>query len=120
MSGNKYFYRLKKINTDGSFEYSKVIEADLSTPLEFNLSQNYPNPFNPVTNIRFKFDKNAKAQLMVYDVLGNRVASVFNGNIEAGKMYKVKFDGSTLSSGVYYYKLTGDNKTEIKKMILLK
>ena len=116
----KYFYRLKEINTDGSFKYSKVVDVNFSLPSRFTLSQNYPNPFNPVTNIRFEFDKNSKARLTVYDVLGNRVAGLFNGNAEAGKMYKIKFDGSTLSSGVYYYKLTGGNETEIKKMILLK
>ena len=120
LSGNKYSYRLKEINTDGTFKYSKVVEVNFSVPSEFNLSQNYPNPFNPVTNIRFEFDKNTKARLTVYDVLGNKVADLFNGRAETGKKYKVKFDGSALSSGVYYYKLTGNNKTEIKKMILLK
>ena len=120
LSGNKYSYRLKEINTDGSFKYSKVVEVNFSVPSEFNLSQNYPNPFNPVTNIKFEFDKNTKARLTVYDVLGNKVADLFNGRVERGRRYKVKFDGSSLSSGVYYYKLTGNNKTEIKKMILLK
>ena len=72
------------------------------------------------TNIKFEFDKNTKARLTVYDVLGNKVADLFNGRVERGRRYKVKFDGSSLSSGVYYYKLTGNNKTEIKKMILLK
>jgi hypothetical protein len=119
-SGNKYSYRLKEINTDGTFKYSKIVEVDYASPSRFTLSQNYPNPFNPVTNIRFEFDKNTRALLTVYDVLGNEVISLFNGRAEAGKMYKIKFDGSALSSGVYYYKLTGNNRTEIKKMILLK
>lgn len=120
LSGNNYFYRLKEINTDGSFEYSEVVEAGLSVPLKFNLSQNFPNPFNPVTIIRFVFDEDSQACLTVYDVLGNEVANLFNGKAEAGKVYKINFDGSALSSGVYYYKLIGENKTEIKKMILLK
>ena len=51
----RYFYRLKQIDTDGSFKYSKVVEVDLTVPLKFNLSQNYPNPFNPSTTIKFGY-----------------------------------------------------------------
>ena len=119
-SGNNYSYRLKEINTDGSFKYSKVVEVDFSLPFRFTLSQNYPNPFNPSTTIKFGYDRNTKAQLKVYDVLGNEVVSLFKGTAEGGKVYQINFDGSGFSSGVYYYKLIGGNKTEIKKMILLK
>ena len=90
------------------------------TPGNYSLSQNYPNPFNPSTTIKFGYGKNTEAQLKVYDVLGNEVANLFDGNAEAGRIYQINFDGSKLSSGVYYYRLTGDNKTEVKKMVLLK
>lgn len=116
----KYLYRLKQIDTDGGFEYSKVVEVDFSVTDKFNLEQNYPNPFNPATTIKFAFDKNTKAQLKVYNVLGIEVANLFNETVEAGKIYEINFNASQLSSGVYYYQLSGDNKTEIKKMILLK
>jgi Secretion system C-terminal sorting domain len=119
-TSGKYFYRLREINTNGSFKYSNIIEVDFIVPLKFKLSQNYPNPFNPVTNIKFEFDKSSNARLTVYDDLGNKVANLFKGRAEAGREYKIKFDGSALSSGVYYYRLTGGNKTEIKKMLLLK
>ena len=116
----KYAYRLKQIDTDGKFKYSSAVEVNLGAPSNFGLSQNYPNPFNPSTTIKFGYDKNTEAQLKVYDVLGNEVVNLFNGVAEGGKVYQINFDGSALSSGVYYYKLTCDNKTEIKKMMLLK
>jgi len=116
----KYFYRLKQIDFDGTFEYSNEIEVDAIGLLSFYLEQNYPNPFNPNTIIKFGFDKNTKAQLKVYDVLGNEVANLFNETVEAGKLYEINFNASGLSSGVYYYQLSGDSKTEIKKMLLLK
>ncbi len=116
----KYVYRLKQIDTDGKFKYSSAVEVNLGAPSNFGLSQNYPNPFNPSTTIKFGYGKNTEAQLKVYDVLGNEVVNLFNGVAEGGKVYQINFDGSALSSGIYYYKLTGDNKTEIKKMMLLK
>jgi hypothetical protein len=113
-------YRLKQIDFNGSYELSNIVEVFVGTPNGFMLTQNYPNPFNPTTEIRFAFDKNTKAQLKVYDVLGNEVANLFNENVEPGRIYQINFDASNLSSGVYYYQLVGDNKTEIKKMMLLK
>ncbi len=124
LSGNKYFYRLKEINTNGSFEYSEVVEADLSVPLEFILSQNYPNPFNPTTKIKYTIPaagtRNAlSAQLKVYDILGNEIATLVNEEKPAGT-YEVEFGAKNLPSGMYFYKLTVGNNSQIKKMILLK
>ena len=121
ISSGSYAYRLKQIDLNGSFSYSKVVEVNLSNmPEGFVLNQNYPNPFNPTTTIKFGFEKNTHATLTVYNALGMQVATLFNGNVEAGKMYNVNFNASNLSSGVYYYRLSGANKNEIKKMILLK
>jgi len=113
-------YRLKQIDFNGSYEFSNVVEVFIGIPNGFMLEQNYPNPFNPSTTIKFAFDKNTKAQLKVFDVLGNEVANLFNETVETGKIYEINFDASGLSSGVYYYQLSGDNKTELKKMMLLK
>lgn len=88
-------------------------------PTSFKLSQNYPNPFNPVTNIQFSIPENSFATLMVYDYLGREIQTLFSGLKTAGT-YEISFNGSTLSSGVYYYKLTTDKFTETKKMILAK
>jgi hypothetical protein len=116
----KISYRLKQIDFNGSYSFSNTVEIAAGIPNQFILEQNYPNPFNPSTTIKFAFDKNTKAQLKVFDVLGNVVANPFNETVEAGKIYEINFDASNLSSGVYYYQLSGDNKTEIKKMMLLK
>ena len=88
-------------------------------PTSFKLSQNYPNPFNPVTNIQFSIPENSFATLMVYDYLGREIQTLFSGLKTAGT-YEISFNGSTLSSGVYYYKLTTDKFKETKKMILAK
>ena len=61
-----------------------------------------------------------KTSLRIYDVLGNEVVTLFNGTAEGGRIYELTFSASNLSSGVYYYQLTGNDRTEIKKMMLLK
>ncbi|HMS64387.1 MAG TPA: agmatine deiminase family protein [Ignavibacteria bacterium] len=85
----------------------------------FMLSQNYPNPFNPVTNLEFGISELGFVSLKVYDILGNEVATLVNEKKNSG-IYRVKFDGSNLSSGIYFYKLEAGNFTETKRMILLK
>jgi hypothetical protein len=85
----------------------------------FNLSQNYPNPFNPTTKIEFRIADFGYVSLKVYDILGNEVASLVNGEKPAGS-YEIEFDGSNLSSGVYFYSLKTENYSEMKKMIILR
>lgn len=117
----KYAYRLKQIDNDGKYEYSKVIEVNAGEiPNGFVLEQNYPNPFNPKTNIRFASSENETARLVVYDVLGNEVAELFNDKLEANKVYNIEFNASNLSSGVYFYAIKTNSFNQIKKMILLK
>ncbi len=94
-------------------------ETQNETVKEFYLGQNYPNPFNPMTNIRFYVPKDAFTTLKVYDIKGNQVALYLSQFIKAGQ-YSVDFNGSNLSSGVYFYKLTSGNFTDTKKMILVK
>jgi hypothetical protein len=85
----------------------------------FSLSQNYPNPFNPVTCITVKIAQTGYANLTVYDITGRVAAVLLNNNISAGE-YKIDFDASLLSSGVYFYRLNADGFTDTKKMILVK
>lgn len=121
ISSGKYLYRLKQIDINGKFKYSKSIEVNTGNiPNKFILEQNYPNPFNPSTTIKFGFQNNTHANLTVYNAIGQQVAELFNGIADAGRIYNINFDGSKLSSGVYFYRLQGDTKTEIKKMLLLK
>jgi hypothetical protein len=116
----KYIYRLKQVDTDGKFEYSEKMGVEFTLPLKYGLVQNYPNPFNPSTRISFAVPKTSFVSLKVYNVLGNQTAVLFNGTAEAGKTYDFIFDGSLLASGVYYCVLESGEKTEVKKMILLR
>ena len=120
LSAYKISYRLKQIDFNGNYSFSNAVDIVIEIPDGFVLEQNYPNPFNPSTLIKFMFDKETKAQLKVFDILGNEVAELFNETTEAGKVYEINFNASELSSGVYYYRLTGNGKAEIKKMMLLK
>jgi hypothetical protein len=115
----KSYYRLKQIDFDGSFEYSKIVEVDIILPIEFSLEQNYPNPFNPSTNIQYTISSKQNVQLLVYNVLGKEIATLVNEEKPAGN-YEVNFDASKLSSGVYFYQLQAGSFVETKKMILLK
>jgi hypothetical protein len=90
-----------------------------TTPEKFTLGQNYPNPFNPVTNINFSIPKAGNVKLIVFDALGRQVAELVNGVYSAGN-YKVDYDASTLSTGVYFYKIEAEGFTDIKKMMLIK
>jgi hypothetical protein len=92
---------------------------DKTIPMNFTLEQNHPNPFNPSTTISFSIPEEGKVGLVVYDVLGRKVAELVNETLSAGK-YNVNFDGRDLSSGMYIYKITSGSFTESKKMLLLK
>ncbi len=107
----------------------QAIEEDITTvgingnnneiPGSFSLSQNYPNPFNPSTNLEFGISNPEFVSLIVYDLLGNKVKTLVNEVKPAG-IHKVKFDGSGLSSGIYFYTLTAGDFTDKKRMLLIK
>ena len=113
-----YTYRLKQIDYDGRFSYSPTVEVDV-LPTEFILEQNYPNPFNPTTNIRFGIPESGFVKLSVYNIVGEEVAVLVNGNIEAG-VHDITFDAGNLPSGPYFYKLQSENSVEVKKLLLTK
>jgi len=118
LSGN-YTYRLKQTDFDGSFAYSDEVEIEISQPNVFYLGQNYPNPFNPSTNIKYSIPADGNVTLKMYDILGEEVSTLVNEYQQAGT-FDVVFDGSNLSSGVYYYQLTSGELTSTKKMMLTK
>lgn len=118
LKGAKAEFRLKQIDTDGKFSYSKILSVDLKVT-KFELSQNYPNPFNPTTSIDYILPISGKVSLLIIDVLGREVATLLNEEKPAGH-YTVNFDASKMPSGVYFYKLTAGNFSETKKMTLLK
>jgi len=95
------------------------VEVEEGIPSKFELTQNYPNPFNPTTKIEFSIPENGTYRLDVYNVLGQSVAEIINKELKIGN-YKSTFDASNLSSGLYFYKLSGKNVSITKKMMLLK
>ncbi len=103
---------------DGKVNYSNTIEV-ITLPKSVELFQNFPNPYNPTTTINYQLPNNNFVTLKVYNLLGEEIATLVNGEVEAG-VHEVQFDGSKLSSGIYFYKLTAGKFTEIKKMMLIK
>jgi uncharacterized protein (DUF362 family) len=85
----------------------------------FELKNNYPNPFNPTTMITYQLSKTSYVRLTVYDITGREVTTLFNGEKPAGS-YSIPWNASNISSGVYYYKLTAGNFSQVKKMVLVK
>lgn len=88
-------------------------------PNDIVLDQNYPNPFNPITKIRFKIRDQQHVKLVIYDVLGNKISTLVDRNVNRGE-HEVIFDGKILSSGIYYYSLISEQMTITKKCLLLK
>jgi len=124
LNQGSYSYRLKQVDLDGTFEYSDVVEVDVTVPDVFALEQNYPNPFNPSTKIDFSLAVDSKVSLKVFDVLGQEVATLINTNLVAGS-HNVDFNAASINSGVYFYRIEatgidGTNFTNVKKMILTK
>ncbi len=96
-----------------------TVNSEEEIPTKFELNQNYPNPFNPATTIQFAIPEAGNYSLRIYDILGQEVVTLIDGQLNIG-MHKVNFDASRLSSGMYIYKLTGNNVNLTKKMILMK
>ena len=96
-----------------------ITNISTSTPDGYALEQNYPNPFNPVTNIKFSIPKAGLVTIRVYDITGREVTTLVNNKLAAGT-YNLDFDGSKLSSGMYFYSLETTDYRETKKMVLLK
>jgi Secretion system C-terminal sorting domain/Right handed beta helix region len=102
-------------NASGSVG-SNGVSSDVS---DASTLQNYPNPFNPTTKIDYRVTTAGQVTLKVYDILGREVATLVNTNEQQGN-YSTQFDGSRLSSGIYFYILKTADKTEIQKMLLMK
>lgn len=119
-----YSYRLKQLDFNGNYEYSQVINLGFTLPLQFTLEQNYPNPFNPSTSIAYSVPVKSDVTLEVYNLIGQKINTLVQGVVEEGK-HTAHLNASTMSSGVYIFKLTavGENGslfTSSKKMTLLK
>ena len=127
-----YFFRLKQIDLDGTFNFTEGIKPvrvnsveDHNLPFRFSLEQNYPNPFNPSTNIEYTMPKSSNVRINVANVLGQIVRELSYDNVEPGR-HQVVFDAKGLPSGTYFYRINAlpkdgkGNYFDTKKMLLLK
>ncbi len=132
VASEKYFYRLKQIDNNGSFEYSDVIEIKISLPVKFELSQNYPNPFgkrseagNSTTRIEYSLPEQSSVKIEVFNTLGQSVALLVNAKQSAGK-YETVWNAENLPSGLYLISIKAEgfdsqtNFSQVKKALLLK
>lgn len=122
VGGSKFMYRLKQIDIDGTFEYSDAVEIEV-LPTKYELFQNYPNPFNPTTNIKFSLPEDARVNVNIYNILGEKVFTVLSEDLKAG-FHQVDFNSTSagygIASGVYIYTIETKNFSQVKKMILMK
>jgi len=120
VSNGIYLYRLKQVDFDGSFEYSNIIEVEVSTFTAYYLSQNYPNPFNAETNIDYIISEKTFVNISLYDVTGKTVKEFVNEEKQPGN-YTIKLKGGELSSGIYFYRLrTSSGYAAVKKLTIIK
>ena len=126
---NRYYWRVSSENSAGESSYSDIWSFDFvltgvdqtgnSIPKVFSLKQNYPNPFNPATTISFSIPQKSFVTIKIYDVLGNEITTLVNAEKQSGN-YNIKFDGSRLASGIYFYRMQAGKFISTKKLILLK
>ncbi len=101
----------------GLVSSAEKFSSDL--PAGAYLGNNYPNPFNPTTTIRYGLPHRSRILLTVFNILGQKVAELVNGDIDAG-YHEVKFDGSNLASGVYFCRMRAGDFVDTKKILLTK
>jgi hypothetical protein len=129
LTAGEYFFRLKMIDIDGSFEFSDVLKVNLSNPIKTSLKQNYPNSFNPETVIDFEIATTSRTTIEIFDITGRLIHTLVDEILEPG-YYSRRFNyveaNLNLSSGFYIYKMKaielGTSKivVESKKMLLIK
>jgi len=113
------YYRLKQVDFNGKFEYSDEIMVEIPVLSDYQLFQNYPNPFNPSTLINYSVPKTSNVKILVYDIIGNKLETLFEGNQEAG-LHKINFNAGNLPSGIYFVSMTADNFSKSIKITLVK
>ncbi len=128
LNGQWYYWRVRGSNAGGWGPFSEIrtIHVIISSvgqhaglPESYVLEQNHPNPFNPSTKIGFSLPRETQARLEIYNMLGQKVATVLDEHMEPG-YYTVTFDAATLPSGVYLYRLVTSSGALVRKMILMK
>ena len=129
-ANSRFFWHVSAVNDSGASSYSATgtfvtgnqvtsVHAAGGTPMAFSLSQNYPNPFNPSTTIRYGLPQRSQVTLSVFNGLGQRISTMLSGTKEAG-FHEVRFDGTILASGMYFYRLQAGSFVETMKMLILR
>ncbi len=116
----RYAFRLKQIDFDGTFEYHPVVEVLVEVPTTHFLSAAYPNPFNPQAQFRLSVAQRQYVKVDLYNALGQMVGVLFEGPMDANVTETLTIDGSTLQSGLYLYRATGESFTESRLVLLVK
>ncbi len=125
VNAGKYSYRLKQINTDGTFRYYGVVEVNFESELNYNLSQNYPNPFNPSTLINYSIPEESEVSIKIYDALGKEIDSITTGVQQKGS-YQKTWNAKNYASGIYFVRMnanslsTGKTFSNVIKMLYMK
>ncbi|MEJ2618021.1 MAG: T9SS type A sorting domain-containing protein, partial [Ignavibacteriaceae bacterium] len=120
----KYYYRIKLINKYGSYSYSQISEI-MVMPAEYKLYQNYPNPFNPSTTIKYALPFESRVEIIIYNMLGQKIEE-FNEGVKAAGYYDLNWQPGNLSSGIYFYFIHAEgidgknNFTKTLKMLFMK
>jgi hypothetical protein len=114
-----FYYRLKQVDFNGTFEYSPVIEVEVKPVGTFFLGQNYPNPFNPATVISYGIKESGNVKITILNALGERVSILVDEQKEPG-IYLIEFNASKLPSGIYFCQLHSGSCLQTKKMLLIK
>ena len=98
---------------------TRVEKGGTQEDLDYRLNQNYPNPFNPETRIEYSLKKQSFVSIEVFDILGNKIKTLVNEKMGAGK-HSITFDGIKFPSGIYFYRLECENFLSIRKMVIIK
>ena len=125
--GNQYEYRIADVSYTGTITYLKTVEIEFTDnlfPKNFTLNNAYPNPFNPVTQIRYGLPEQSKVIITLFDISGRKVKTLINTDQEAG-WYDIQWNGNDeqnrkVSSGMYLYKMTAENFTQVRKILLIR
>jgi hypothetical protein len=123
-AGATYYYLLETIDQNGVRQHHGPVQTTLELPKEFKVHQNFPNPFNPQTQIRFQLPNAIKTQVVIYNMVGQKVRTLVDERLEPG-YHEIIWDGHNengvrVGSGVYYYRVIAGDYSEIKKMALVK
>ena len=122
LEAGRHVFRLRQVDFDGTASYSAEVEVEVavSLPQGYRLSAAYPNPFNPRSVFELEVAQAQHVRVRLYDVLGRRVAVLFDGVVEAGSVQEVVIEGSALASGVYLYRAEGERFEATRQVSLIK